>query len=93
MNIFSPPDQRLYPFRFYSQMRRLNPITYDERNNFWGVFRYGDIHKILGDYVTFSSAPQKLDSPSTKKTRMQIRLASSSAKARVNPSSPVLLAQ
>jgi cytochrome P450 len=69
MNIFPPPEQRLYPFRFYAEMRRLNPIAFDERNNFWGVFRYGDIHKILGDYVTFSSAPQKLDSPSTEKNQ------------------------
>jgi cytochrome P450 len=50
-------------------MRRLNPIAFDERNNFWGVFRYADIHKILGDYVTFSSAPQKLGSPSTEKNQ------------------------
>ena len=67
MNIFPPPDQRLYPFGFYTEMRRLNPVAYDERSNFWGVFRYSDIQYILGDYTTFSSAPQKLDSQSTKK--------------------------
>lgn len=69
MNIFPPPDQRLYPFRFYAEMRRLNPITYDERSNFWGVFRYSDIQNILGDYMTFSSAAPKLDSPSTEKNQ------------------------
>jgi len=66
MNIFPPPDQRLYPFRFYAEMRHLNPVAYDKRHNIWGVFCYSDIQNILGDYVTFSSAPQKLDSPSTE---------------------------
>lgn len=59
MNIIPPPDQRLYPFEFYSQMRRLNPVVYDERNNIWGVFRYGDVQNVLGDYTTFSSGPQR----------------------------------
>ena len=64
MNIFAPPDQRHNPFEFYASMRRLNPVVYDERNNVWGVFRYTDVQSILADYRTFSSAPQKLDSPS-----------------------------
>jgi cytochrome P450 len=63
MNIFPARNQRLYPFDFYSRMRVLNPIAYDERNNIWGVFRYGDVQTILGDYTTFSSAPQTSDSP------------------------------
>src|SRR5215467_5586114 len=62
MNIFPTAHQRLYPFDFYSRMRRLNPIAYDERNNIWGVFRYGDVQSVLGDYRTFSSAPQTSDS-------------------------------
>ncbi|MGC2681399.1 MAG: cytochrome P450 [Candidatus Nitrosopolaris sp.] len=40
-------------------MRRLNPVVYDERNNIWGVFRYGDVQNVLGDYTTFSSGPQR----------------------------------
>ena len=67
MNIFPPPDQRLYPFGFYAEMRRLNPVAYDDHHKLWGIFRYSDIQDILGDYTTFSSAPQKLDSPATKK--------------------------
>lgn len=63
MNIFPARNQRLYPFDFYSRMRGLNPIAYDERNNIWGVFRYGNVQSILGDYTTFSSAPQTSDSP------------------------------
>jgi hypothetical protein len=71
MNIFPPPDQRLYPFGFYAEMRRLNPVAYDEHHKLWGVFRYSEYHyamSIVGDYTTYSSAPQKLDSQSTKKT-------------------------
>jgi hypothetical protein len=30
MIIFPPADQRHYPFRFYVEMRRLNPVAYDE---------------------------------------------------------------
>jgi cytochrome P450 len=63
MNIFPARNQRLYPFDFYSRMRVLNPIAYDERNNIWGVFRYGNVQSVLGDYTTFSSAPQTSDSP------------------------------
>ena len=62
MNIFPPRNQRLYPFDFYSRMRVLNPVAYDERNNIWGVFRYGNVQSVLGDYTTFSSAPQTSDS-------------------------------
>ena len=62
MNIFPPTNQRLYPFDFYSQMRRLNPVAYDERNKIWGIFRYGDVQSVLGDYMTFSSDPQRSDS-------------------------------
>src|SRR5215469_12136651 len=62
MNIFPPRNQRLYPFDFYSRMRGIKPIVYDEHNNIWGIFRYGDVQTILGDYTTFSSAPQTSDS-------------------------------
>jgi cytochrome P450 len=43
-------------------MRGIKPIVYDKHNNIWGVFRYGDVQTILGDYTTFSSAPQTSDS-------------------------------
>ena len=43
-------------------MRRLYPVVYDEHSNIWGIFRYGDVQTILGDYTTFSSAPQTSDS-------------------------------
>src|SRR5215471_12245430 len=61
MNIFPPAHQRLYPFDFYLQMRRLYPVAYDEHNNIWGIFRYGDVQRVLGDYMTFSSGPRSND--------------------------------
>jgi len=62
MNIFPAAHERLYPFDFYLQMRRLYPVVYDEHSNIWGIFRYGDVQRVLGDYTTFSSAPQTSDS-------------------------------
>ena len=38
-------------------MRCNNPIVYDDRNDLWGVFRYNDVHFILGNYKNFSSSP------------------------------------
>lgn len=63
MNAFPPVNQRLYPFDFYSHMRRLNPVVYDEHSNVWGIFRYSDVQTVLGDYTRFSSGPQASDSP------------------------------
>jgi cytochrome P450 len=57
MNIFPSPEQRLFPFQFYADMRHNNPIAYDDRKNVWAVFRYYDVQSILGDYARFSSAP------------------------------------
>ena len=63
--MFPTAHQRLYPFNFYLQMRRLYPVVYDEHSNIWGVFRHGDVQSVLGDYRTFSSAPQTSDSPNS----------------------------
>jgi cytochrome P450 len=57
MNIFPPPEQRLFPFQFYADMRHNNPVAYDDRSNMWAVYRYYDIQSILGDYTHFSSEP------------------------------------
>ena len=46
MNIFPSPEQRLFPFQFYADMRHNNPVAYDDRNNVWAVFRYYDIQSI-----------------------------------------------
>ena len=60
MDIFPSSDQRLNPFPFYSQMRKFNPIAYDDKNKLWGFFRYDDIQTILTNYKNFSSDVQIL---------------------------------
>jgi cytochrome P450 len=60
MDIFPPSEQRLNPFSFYAQMRKFHPITYDDKNEIWGIFRYNDIQTVLTDYRHFSSDVQKL---------------------------------
>jgi len=60
MNIFPPPDQILNPFPFYAQMRKSNPVVYDDKNKVWGIFRYEDIQSVLTNYRHFSSDFQKL---------------------------------
>jgi cytochrome P450 len=57
MNIPNNNEQQLNPFQFYAEMRHNSPVAYDDRNNVWGVFRYYDVHYILGDYTHFSSNP------------------------------------
>ena len=57
MNIFPFTEQLLNPFQFYADMRCNNPVVYDDRNDLWGVFRYNDVHFILGNYKNFSSSP------------------------------------
>jgi cytochrome P450 len=74
MNVFPSPDQKLDPFQFYSMMRQSNPVAYDDKNNLWGVFRYYDVHSILGDYTHFSSNPPNFNNTKklTEKEKRQI---------------------
>jgi cytochrome P450 len=60
MDIFPSREQHLNPFPFYSQMRKYHPITYDDKNKLWGIFRYHDIQAILTNYKHFSSDVQVL---------------------------------
>ena len=62
MNIFPSPEQRLFPFEFYSMMRRSNPVAYDEINNVWGVFRYDDVLYVVTNHAEFSSANNSFSS-------------------------------
>lgn len=55
MNVFPPLTQKLYPFDFYSMMRKNYPITYDEENDVYGIFRYYDVRKCLSNFKDFSS--------------------------------------
>jgi cytochrome P450 len=63
MEIYPPSEQRFSPFKFYSSMRKNNPIVFDEENERWGVYRYSDIEKILRDHSKFSSKFGPLDLP------------------------------
>ncbi len=55
MNIYPPVEQRFSPFKFYSLMRKNNPVAFDEKNEQWGLYCYSDIEKILKDPKKFSS--------------------------------------
>ncbi len=48
-------EARLNPFEYYRKMRQSDPVSYDEKNNFWTVFRYEDVLRVITDYRTFSS--------------------------------------
>ncbi|MFB5601039.1 MAG: cytochrome P450 [Nitrososphaeraceae archaeon] len=63
MEIYPPSEQRFSPFKFYSSMRKNNPIVFDEENARWGVYRYGDIENILRNHSKFSSKFGPLDLP------------------------------
>src|SRR5579875_1237870 len=45
----------LDPFPWYAQMRRTQPLFYDQENKLWHVFLYEDVRTILNDPATFSS--------------------------------------
>jgi cytochrome P450 len=63
MEIYPPSEQRFSPFKFYSSMRKNNPIVFDEENERWGVYRYSDIERILRNHSKFSSKFGPLDLP------------------------------
>jgi cytochrome P450 len=49
-------ESGLNPFSVLSQLRRESPVRFDENRNCWDVFPYEDVHRILKDPKTFSSA-------------------------------------
>ena len=63
MIIFPQAEQRFNPYPFYTNMRNLHPIEYDNNSSVWGIFRYKDIQKILNDHENFSSDLQKWQYP------------------------------
>lgn len=56
MTELETPESRLNPFGVLSQLRRECPVRFDENRNCWDVFPYEDVHRILKDPKTFSSA-------------------------------------
>lgn len=45
----------LNPFPNYRILRETTPIFYNEECQWWEIFRYQDVRRILTDYTTFSS--------------------------------------
>ena len=54
-SLFPRPEERSNPYAFYATMRRDYPVAHDEENDFWAVYRYDDVKRVLSDYTTFSS--------------------------------------
>ncbi len=51
---FKPFDQK-DPFPSYAQLRRDEPVMFDERVGYWVVSRYDDVRAVFADWETFSS--------------------------------------
>ena len=49
-------DEALNPFPRYRLMRESHPVFYQPQYQFWQVFRYEDVQRVLSDYTSFSSA-------------------------------------
>ena len=48
-------ETSLDPFPEYRLVRETDPVSYDEERQWWEVFRYQDVQRIITDYATFSS--------------------------------------
>lgn len=55
MDIFPSPSERNDPAPFFADRRHYAPVAYDEANRAWGVYRYEDVKRVLGDHESFSS--------------------------------------
>lgn len=51
---YDPFDQ-LDPFPSYAELRKEEPVMYDERIGYWIVTRYDDVKAVFTDWETFSS--------------------------------------
>lgn len=49
------PFQQENPFPAYANLRKEEPIMFDDRIGYWIVSRYDDIKEVFGDWETFSS--------------------------------------
>lgn len=49
------PFQMKNPFPAYAELRREEPVMFDERIGYWVVTRYDDIKPVFEDWETFSS--------------------------------------
>src|SRR3989440_902904 len=51
----STTEDALNPFPRYRLMRESQPVFYQPQHQFWQVFRYDDVQRVLSDYASFSS--------------------------------------
>ena len=51
---FEPFEQK-NPFPAYAELRREEPVMFDERVGYWVVTRYDDVKAVFDDWETFSS--------------------------------------
>jgi cytochrome P450 len=51
----STKDDALNPFPHYRSMRETQPVFYHPQYNFWQVFCFDDVQRVLSDYTSFSS--------------------------------------
>ena len=49
------PFNQKNPFPAYAELRKDEPVMFDERIGYWVVSRYDDIKEVFGDWETFSS--------------------------------------
>jgi cytochrome P450 len=48
-------EDALNPFPRYRLMRESQPVFYQPQYQFWQVYRYDDVQRVLSDYASFSS--------------------------------------
>lgn len=51
MNVISSVQQRVFPFEFYTYMRNKHPITFNEENEAYAVFRYPYVRQVLFNFM------------------------------------------
>src|ERR1700676_3886166 len=52
----STKDDALNPFPRYRSMREAHPVYFQPQYQFWQVYCYDDVQRVLSDYAAFSSA-------------------------------------
>ncbi|WP_220210027.1 cytochrome P450 [Reticulibacter mediterranei] len=50
-----PIEETRQQFHWFKQMRAEHPVFYDEKTQYWQVFRYDDVERVITDYNLFSS--------------------------------------
>ncbi|MGO4880333.1 MAG: hypothetical protein ACLP59_05865 [Bryobacteraceae bacterium] len=51
---FLSEDMRRNPYPYYAELRRWHPVLYDPRIDFWMIFDYDGVKRVLTDHEAFS---------------------------------------